>query len=282
MTTAPPVRRRLVGRALRGYRENLGYTLDDAARILDCDRSKISRIETGQRGIRRGELRTLLAEYGIGDDRQVTLAAIANPRQAQGWYGTYADVLPAACQDYLVLEAWACRISAYEAQRIPVLLQTPAYARALAGADPGLADEAARDKAAEAALARQEAVLGEPEPGVHVVIGEAALRQEVGGPAVMHEQLETLARTSGDSTCTVQILPFTCGAHPAAGVGSLAILQFSDEPGLAVVHLGGASGGVFLVDQADLAAYTRMLEQLTVLALSPARSALLLRDLSAA
>jgi hypothetical protein len=88
---------------------------------------------------------------------------MANPRHEQGWYGTYADVLPGACQDYLVLEAWASRISAYEAQRIPVLLQTPAYARALAGADPGLADDRARDKATEAALARQEAVLGEPE-----------------------------------------------------------------------------------------------------------------------
>lgn len=47
MVTAPPVRRRLVGDALRRYRENLGYTLDDAARILECDRSKVSRIETG-------------------------------------------------------------------------------------------------------------------------------------------------------------------------------------------------------------------------------------------
>ena len=52
MVTAPPVRRRLVGSALRRYREDLGYALEDAARILECDRSKISRIETGQRGIR--------------------------------------------------------------------------------------------------------------------------------------------------------------------------------------------------------------------------------------
>jgi len=283
VTTAPPVRRRLVGGALRRYRENLGYTLDDAARVLDCDRSKISRIETGQRGIRRNELRDLLAEYGIADDQQVILAAMANPRGAQGWYGTYADVLPAVCQDYLVLEAWASRISVYEAQRIPVLLQAAAYARALAEADPGLADDHARDKAAEAAQARQEAVLGEPEPGVDVIIGEAALRQQVGGPAVMHGQLETLARISGHSAaCTVQILPFSCGAHPAADVGSLAILQFSDEPELGVVHLGGAGGGVFLDSLADLSAYARMLEQLRALALSPARSALLLRELAAA
>ena len=53
------MRRRLVGGALRRYREHMGYALEDAARVLDCDRSKISRIETGQRGIRPKELREL-------------------------------------------------------------------------------------------------------------------------------------------------------------------------------------------------------------------------------
>lgn len=67
MTDAPPVRRRLLGAALRRFREQAGYTLDDAARILTCGRSKISRIETGQRGIRATELRELLAEYGVDE-----------------------------------------------------------------------------------------------------------------------------------------------------------------------------------------------------------------------
>src|SRR5215470_245919 len=102
MVTAPPIRRRLVGGALRRYRENLGYTLADAARILECDRSKVSRIESGQRGVR--------------------------------WYQSYADVLPDGFQDYLALEEGASKVMAYEAQRVPALLQTPAYARALARA----------------------------------------------------------------------------------------------------------------------------------------------------
>ena len=72
MVPAPPVRRRLVGRTLRRYRENLGYSLGDAARILECDASKISRIETGQRGIRGKELRELLGEYGIEGTRRAT------------------------------------------------------------------------------------------------------------------------------------------------------------------------------------------------------------------
>jgi transcriptional regulator with XRE-family HTH domain len=280
--TAPPVRRRLVGGALRQYRENLGYTLEDAARFLECDRSKISRIETGQRGIRPKELRELLAEYGISDDQQAILTAMANPRGAFGWHRDYADALPGAWHDYLILEAFASKISVYEAQRVPALLQTPAYARELAEADPVLTDSDARDRAAAATLARQKAILGDRKPEIHLIIGEAALRQEVGGPDVLEGQLGLLAGISGDSgRVSVQILPFSSGAHAAAGTGSLAMLQFAEAPGLGIVHLGGATGGVCLESQADLAAHARVFEQLRAFALSPAQSALHLRGLAA-
>jgi transcriptional regulator with XRE-family HTH domain len=281
--TAPPVRRRLVGQALRRYRENLGYTLEDAARVLGCDRSKICRIETGQRGVRDKELRLLLAEYGIDEEQQATLTGIADPRGTKAWCAKYADVLPSAGQDYLLLEAGASRISVYEAQRVHPLLQTPDYARALAEAERGLADDDALDKAVAATLARQKAILGERKPDIRVIIGEAALCQEVGGPRVMEGQLGLLAGVSGDSgMVSVQILPFSSGAHAAADVGSLAILQFPEAPGLGMVHLGGAGGGVCLEGNADLANYTRVFEQLAVSALGPAQSALMLRGRSAA
>ncbi len=281
MITAPPVRRRLVGGALRRYRVNLGYTLDDVARILECDRSKISRIETGQRGIRAKELRELLAEYGVTDEQRALLTALADPRGAFGWHRDYADVLPGAWQDYLILEAGASKISVYEAQRIPALLQTPAYARELAEADAVLDDGDARDRAVEATLARQKAILGDRKPHIHIVVGEAALRQEVGGREVMEGQLGLLAGIRGDSgSITVQILPFTSGAHAAAGVASLALLQFAEAPGLGLVHVGGIGGGVCLESQADLAVHARVFEQLRAFALSPAESALHLRGLA--
>ena len=86
----------------------------------------------------------------------------------------------------------------------------------------------------------------------------------------MEGQLGLLARVSGDSgVVIVQILPFSSGAHAASGVGSLAILQFPEAPGLGVVHLGGAGGGVCLESQEDLAVHARVFEQLRAFALSP-------------
>jgi transcriptional regulator with XRE-family HTH domain len=281
MVPASPVRRRLVGKALRRYRENLGYTLAGAAQILECDASKLSRIETGQRGIRGKELRELLAEYGVTRAQQAVLTELADPRGAFGWHRDYADVLPGPWQDYLVLETAASKITGYEAQQVPGLLQVPAYARALAETDPCLDDDTARDRAAEAVLARQQAILGERRPEVHLVIGQAALHQQVASQAVMNEQLAQLARAAADSAnVTVQVLPFDSGAHAAAGDGSLAMVQPAGEPGLGLVHLGGVNGGVCLEGQDDLAAYTRVFDQLRAFALSPAQSALLLRGMA--
>ncbi len=85
MNGTSPVRRRLVGMALRRYRENRGFTLEDAARVLECDRFKISRIETGQRGIHARDLRDLVAEYDVAEQERAFLAAIATPKGTSGW-----------------------------------------------------------------------------------------------------------------------------------------------------------------------------------------------------
>ncbi len=280
VTAAPPVRRRLVGRALRGYREGLGYTLQDASVLLECDASKLSRIETGERGIRPKELRELLAEYGVAAQQEALLTELADPRGAYGWFRDYADVLAGSWRDYLIVETAAAKITGYEAQRVPALLQTYPYARALAETDPALDDDA-RDRAAEAVLARQHAILGERRPEVRLFIGEAALHQQVGTKAVMSRQLSALAQAAADGgSVTVQVLPFDSGAHAATGDGSLAVVQFAEAPGLGIVHLGGISGGVCLEGPGDLAAYARTFDQLRAFALSPAQSALLLRGLA--
>jgi transcriptional regulator with XRE-family HTH domain len=224
--SAPSARRRLVGQALRRYRESLGYSLDDAGRIIGCSRSKISRIETGDRGIHVSELQILLTDYGVEDQARAVLAAIAGPRTAKGWWREYSGLLPDAHRDFYVLETVASQILIYEAQRIPELLQTAEYARAFAAANPGLPDDDARAMATEALQGRQNAILHEDGPDIRVILGEAALRQVVGGAAVMQAQLAALANiSSGNVHVTVQVLPFTSGAHAAAATGSLAILR---------------------------------------------------------
>jgi transcriptional regulator with XRE-family HTH domain len=274
MNAVPSIRRRLTGCALRRYRESLGYHLEDAARILDCDRSKISRIETGARGIRLAEIRMLLTEYGAGQQVQDTLTAIAAP---YGWWREFRGTLPEPFLDYLVLEASASRILTCEAQQIPALLQTPAYAQALAESAADTTEQA-RNVAGTLVAARQKAVLDGNGARIHAIIGEAALRCGTGDHDVMNDQLGRLEAEA--SRIPFQILPLSGTAHPAPWAGSLTMLEFDGVPGVA--RLGGPNGGAFLDDEPDLAACARVFTDLTVRALNPDESKQLIHGVIAA
>jgi transcriptional regulator with XRE-family HTH domain len=275
------VRRRLVGCALRRYREHMGYALDDAARVLDCDRSKISRIETGQRGIRPKELRELLTEYGVPDREQAALVAIASRGGRRGWWQPYANVLPGPYLDYVIMESAASEIMTYEAQVVPDLLQTDDYARAITVAEPGYVTDQQREDALAAKAVRRQAVLGAPAgQRLSVILGEGALRQAVGGPGVMAGQIGHLVRLIDDLPgLTIQVLPFSAGVHAAAASASLAILRFPGTPGLGVVYLETLAGGVCLGSQEDITRYLRAFALLSGAALSPPDSARLLSGL---
>jgi transcriptional regulator with XRE-family HTH domain len=273
------VRRRLVGGALRRYRENVGFALEDAARVLECDRSKISRIETGQRGIRPKELRELLTEYGVPATEQLALVSIASRGGQNSWWHPYAGTMSDAYLDYVIMESAASEIMTYEAQLVPDLLQTDEYARAIAAADPGYETDQQREDAVAAKAVRRRAVLSENRR-LSVILGEGTLRQAVGGEEVLARQIGHLARLSQDAAAiTLQVLPFSAGAHVGAGSGSLAILRFPDAPSLGVVYLEALSGGVYLESQSDVARYIRAFALLRAAALSPADSVRLLRGL---
>jgi len=280
MTNATSARQRLVGSSLRRYRESLGYDLAVAARILECDISKVSRIETGQRGIRPKELRELLAEYGAGPSVQDALAAIARPSGDASWWRDYAHALANAYLDFLITETAASAILTYAPVQVPDLLQTPGYARAVISADASVPGDAS-DAAVSAALARQNATMRERRTGLTAVIGEAALRQQVGSADVLRDQLRHLAELSADCPqVTIHILPFTAGAHAAGSNGGFSVLQFSQVPALGLVHLPGPAGGTCLDTPDAVTAYIKTFTSLRLSALNPQESARTLRQMT--
>jgi hypothetical protein len=114
-----------------------------------------------------------------------------------------------------------------------------------------------------------------------VILGEGALHQAVGGRAVLAGQLGHLAGLAADCPdITIQVLPFSAGAHAPAGGGSLAIMRFANAPGLGVVYVEALSGGVYLDGQEDVARHIRAFALLRASALSVPDSARMLRRLS--
>jgi transcriptional regulator with XRE-family HTH domain len=261
---------------LRSYREAAGYKLDDAARILECDRSKISRVETGQRGIRPKELRELLTEYGVAAPTQDALTALARPRDANAWWRDYRGALPQNYLDFAVAEGVASRILVYAPLRVPELLWTPEYGQAVAAADPTVPEDA-EEIAVEAAVAYRGGTFVERQPDCTIILGEAALHHRFGSLDVMHAQLAHVAKLSGPDYpwLTIRVLPFSAGI--CSGAGEYSILEFSDLSDMGLVHASGPQGGVCLSTPSIVEAYARIFSRMGSLSLDPERSTLRLR-----
>ena len=265
---------------LRQFRETHGYKLDDAARTLECDRSKISRIETGQRGIRPKELRELLSEYGVDAATQDTLITIARSHRASGWWKDYRRVLSDTYLDFIAAESVASGISIYAPLQVPELLWTPDYSLAVADADPTVPG-GTEDVAVEAAIEHRGATLFDRQPDCTVILGEAALRQQVGSSTVMRTQLAHVAELSGPDYpwLTIRVLPFAAGVHAAGGSGAWSILHFSESPDLSLVHVSGPGGGICLSEPSATTAYAKVFAHTSWFSLNPEQSALRLRQL---
>lgn len=279
--TYTPAQRRLVGGALRRHRERLGYRLGDAARVLDCHPSKISRLERGQRGIRRLELRTLLEEYGVDEQERKIIVTIGDPRGARGWWQDYADILSPAFRDYLLLESAAHQIRQYDSQRIPDLLQTAGYAQAITEFGMWLPEPQTRHRLAEMQLTRQQAVMSQGQLHIRVIIGEGALRRVVGSPDIMHAQIRQLIEigTSCDRV-TLHVLPMHSAARPVLSSGSLTILQFAGSAELGAVYMPTMSDVICMVSPAEVASCVTAFAELEAAALDPSTSLKMLRVLS--
>jgi transcriptional regulator with XRE-family HTH domain len=64
-TGSPTVRRRELGVMLRALRNDRGMTVEQVAAELLCSPSKVSRMETGQRGATPRDVRDLCELYGV-------------------------------------------------------------------------------------------------------------------------------------------------------------------------------------------------------------------------
>ncbi|GAA3834319.1 hypothetical protein GCM10023083_78270 [Streptomyces phyllanthi] len=149
-----------------------------------------------------------------------------------------------------------------ETARIPGLLQTEEYARAVLSETES--DPQRVDRYAEFRLARQRALT---DVTFHAVIHEGALHSHVGGPKVMRTQLLRLIEMSRLPNVTVQVFPYEAGAYSAYSQSF--VIFGGTAPELDTVYLEHPTHSLFLRDGDQLDEYARMFERLCELALPP-------------
>jgi transcriptional regulator with XRE-family HTH domain len=219
--------RRRLRVALRQSRETAGLTQRAAADAMEWSVSKIIRIEQGAVAITPIDLRALLAAYKVTDEKRVQeLIDLARGSNRQVW-SEYKDLYSQAALTLFGSEAAAKTIYSYEPTFVSGLLQTQEYAQALLSG-LGFPEEAV-DRMINARVERQELLDRDARPSFFLVLGEAAVSRAVGGRRVMTRQLERIKEMGARPGISIQILPFSAGAHPKMGGGAFVILEFEDE-----------------------------------------------------
>ncbi|KIF76102.1 transcriptional regulator [Streptomyces sp. 150FB] len=269
------VYRRQLAAHLRELRETAGFTLSEVAEQIEVNQGSLSRIETGERGTTPVLVRALLDCYTVTDTalRDDILDLVrADKEQQKPWWRKYSTVLTSTRYDgYLALEADATALSSYQPMLVPGLLQTEEYARVvIAQMRPDLTP-AEVEALVKVRLERQDSRLsGEHRVELCAVLDEAVLRRTVGSNAVMREQFAHLVRAGGLPNVTVQLLPFSLGAHPGL-YGPFVILTFP-QPTAPLVWLENPKNSVYLESESDVGNYTEIFDQLRACALSPAET----------
>ena len=266
-SASPTVRRRELGARLRALRVAAGMTVEDAAARMEVSPAKISRLETGARGVSVADVRFLCDLFRVSTEERDRLLNLTRESKRRSWWQQYG--LPESLATYIGLEDAAVSIHQYETSLVPALLQTEDYAYALtSGTAPDASDEQVRHLV-QARLTRQELLQSERPPELWTVVDESALHRQVGGPAVLRSQLEALADRGRPKNVTVQVIPLEAGAHPGMD-SAFTILQLEEVSD--VVYVEGLIGNFYLQSPTDIARYRRAFDQLRAIALGPRES----------
>jgi Domain of unknown function (DUF5753) len=109
-----------------------------------------------------------------------------------------------------------------------------------------------------------------------MILNEAVLRRQVGGSATLRAQLEHTIELAQAPTVTLQVLPFSSGAHPAT-YGAFTILGFPEAEDLDIVYVEYLTGRAYLEESDEIARYTLVMNHLRARAMSADDSLNLLR-----
>ncbi|WP_418961403.1 helix-turn-helix domain-containing protein [Streptomyces tritici] len=257
--------RAIIGAELRHARERKGLSQEALGELLFVSGSYIGQMEAGTRRIPQdiaSQLDELLDTGGFFKRN----CKAANKSK-------YPDHFAEAAEAEAVAEA----IKEFAPLIIPGLMQTEAYAREVFRAYQPTAPEEAIDELVAARLERGRLLDDPTKPLLWVVLGEAVLRQEVGGPAVMAEALRHVAALARRRRVIVQVLPFGAGAYGAMG-GGLKVMTFEDAPPLA--YLEGHGTGRLDDDPATVRRHMLTYDLLGASALSPRESLALIESVA--
>jgi transcriptional regulator with XRE-family HTH domain len=253
------------GRMLRHCRERAGLSTAQLGSLVYLTGDMVAKIERGRRTATEKfvldcEAIPELAANGTLRVLWEELRESFTGRLFPGWFADWASK-----------EGEAVKLRWFELALVPGLLQTEAYATALLRDRIGFNGDV--DEVVAARMARQAILTRYDPPELFVIVDEAVLHRQVGGPDVMAAQLKQLTQPLGRTI--VRVIPAGTGVHDGVQ-GAFIIADFADAPSAA--YLETALRGL-PVEGEDVAALGATWERLTAEALPRSASLALIEEI---
>jgi hypothetical protein len=267
-------RSRLLGPALRAAYEKRGTTLRELESQTGIPNSTLSRMFKGERNVSLDQATQILDALGVeGAERASILDRAAGGDNADhGWWPI--GVPDPAMHLAAMLEFDRTMTEFIEVHMVmfPSVTQAEKYARGII-ARKAPAHEVGQRVAVR--LGRREMLRRRDPVKVTVIVGEAALANEIGGHDGMTEQLAYALELT--KKVDFRILPADVGPHDCLANPAFSVLRFAEASPL--VHLEIGDSGTYIDDEAIVDWYENAVREVLTLALSPEMSVMKLTEM---
>jgi transcriptional regulator with XRE-family HTH domain len=276
----PTVRKRLLGGQLRRLREERDISIEEVARKLGVGHSTVRRQESGHTAVSVADALAYATIYDLEDDKlRGRLIALAKHGRARGWWTAYGSKVGPTAVDVADAEDLATEVRTFQPLAVPGIFQTTDYSAAIIEAQKVIrpADSPLPvDDLLTLRERRKEVLQRRNPPQVWAVIGEAVIRTQVGGPEVMAAQVEHLVELGQRNNVTLQLLPFTGGAHVGMN-GGFMLLSFGDTLDGSITYVESGGPNAFNDEPNEVRVSANRFTQLQSQALSTADTQTYLR-----
>ena len=269
------VRQRRVSAELRTLRLSRNLTCEQVGDALGWSTAKISRMETGIRGLYPEDVALVLGYLQAPAPLRDELLALVRDSHKPNWIQV-GGKLPTAWKQLIDFEDSATALFNYEPLVIPGLLQTADYARAVIRAGNSELPESEVDRLVRTRMGRIAILSRHTGPTLAAIIDETVLRRPLADPSIMQAQLQHLLTMATRPRIDLRVIPFEIGA--TTGIeGPILILDFPDQPSLVHLETRGVTG--FLEEAAVVRRVKIAWRELHSTALSPKDSTRLIADI---
>jgi transcriptional regulator with XRE-family HTH domain len=251
---SPVVARREFSRRIRRRRRELGIAAEEVSQHLGFSRVYYSKVENHHTVLADAKIGPLVDLLRLEPRDAAELSDLLRISRTVGWWAQYSSLVGEEFVEFLGVEHGAERVRIYEGRVITGILQTEAYATAAIAAAPEVSMTDVADNV-EVRLRRQ-ARLDPPDPlGVEVVLSEAALMQQFGGPEVLRDQLVQLVARAEDESSMVdlRVQPFNITPLGLTSASTVMLFDFA-TPHLSTVAWREAGGRLGIIDDPGVVA----------------------------